>query len=116
MDRRLFISVILTTLIVIIIPVYYLVENQRQYSFLTAQDQESIDRGAALFASNCSTCHGSTYNLHGEWVEGPAPRGMDRFKASIADGNVMVDTTNLVTGPPHGTHTIDDTPRGPRCA
>jgi len=60
-------------------------------------------------------CHGSTYNLHGEWIEGPAPRGMDRFKASVQDNNVMVDTTVLVTGPPHGTHTIDDTPRGPRC-
>jgi len=40
---------------------------------------------------------------------------MDRFKASVQDGKVMVDTTNLITGPPHGTHTIDDTPRGPRC-
>jgi cytochrome b6-f complex iron-sulfur subunit len=61
-------------------------------------------------------CHGSTYNLHGEWVEGPAPRGMDRFKASVQDDNVLVDTTTLITGPPHGTHTIDDTPRGPRCS
>jgi len=60
-------------------------------------------------------CHGSTYNLHGEWVQGPAPRGMDRFKADVKDGDVLVDTTTLITGPPHGTHTIDDTPRGPRC-
>ena len=58
MDRRLLISVILTTLIVLIIPIYYLFENQRQYAFTVAEDQESIDRGAALFASNCSTCHG----------------------------------------------------------
>jgi hypothetical protein len=34
----------------------------------------------------------------------------------VQDGNVMVDTTKLITGPAHGTHTIDDTPRGPRCA
>jgi cytochrome b6-f complex iron-sulfur subunit len=60
-------------------------------------------------------CHGSTYNLHGEWLEGPAPRGLDRFKAEVKDGAVLVDTTTLVTGPRHGTHTIDDTPRGPRC-
>jgi cytochrome c2 len=58
MDRRLLTSVILTTLIVLIIPVYYLFENQRQYAATIAQDQESIDRGAALFAANCSTCHG----------------------------------------------------------
>jgi cytochrome c len=58
LDRRLFISVILTTLIVLIIPIYYLFENQRQYSQLVMQDDESVDRGAALFAANCSTCHG----------------------------------------------------------
>lgn len=61
-------------------------------------------------------CHGSTYNLHGEWIQGPAPRGLDRFKAEVKDGNVFVDTTVLITGPKHGTHTIDETPRGPRCA
>jgi len=58
MDRRLLVSVLLTTLIVLIIPVYYIFENQRQYDQTIAQDQESIQRGAALFASNCSTCHG----------------------------------------------------------
>ena len=60
-------------------------------------------------------CHGSTYNLHGEWIEGPAPRGLDRFKAELKEDSVLVDTTNLITGPPHGTRTIDETPRGPRC-
>ncbi|HEX6512046.1 MAG TPA: c-type cytochrome [Chloroflexota bacterium] len=58
MDRRLLTSVILTTLIVLMIPVYYLFENTRQLQAATAQDNESIERGAALFASNCSTCHG----------------------------------------------------------
>ena len=60
-------------------------------------------------------CHGSTYNLHGEWLEGPAPRGLDRFKADVKDGSVLVDTTVLITGPKHGTRTIEDAPRGPRC-
>jgi cytochrome c len=58
MDRRLLISVFLTTLIVIIIPIYFIFESQRQFDFQIAQQQESIDRGAALFATNCSTCHG----------------------------------------------------------
>lgn len=61
-------------------------------------------------------CHGSTYNLHGEWIQGPAPRGMDRFAGSVKGGHVFVDTTVLITGPKHGIHTIDETPRGPRCA
>ncbi|MDE3077442.1 MAG: c-type cytochrome, partial [Chloroflexota bacterium] len=58
MDRRLLTSVVLTTIIVLMIPIYFMFENQRQYSFEVAQDQESVQRGAALFASNCSNCHG----------------------------------------------------------
>ena len=58
MDRRLLVSVFLTTLIVIMIPIYYLFESQRQFAQTVFQDHESIDRGAALFAANCSTCHG----------------------------------------------------------
>jgi len=57
-DRRLLISVILTTLIVLIVPVYYLFESQRQYQFTISEEQESVERGAALFAGNCSPCHG----------------------------------------------------------
>lgn len=35
-------------------------------------------------------CHGSKYELSGEWIEGPAPRGLDRFIARVtyADGTV----------------------------
>jgi cytochrome b6-f complex iron-sulfur subunit len=50
-------------------------------------------------------CHGSIYNLIGEYESGPAPRGMDRFPISIAeDGHVMVDTGTPVEGPAPGTH------------
>ena len=58
MDRRLFVSVILTTLIVLMIPIYYMFENQRQLDATMAQDNENVERGAALFAANCTTCHG----------------------------------------------------------
>ncbi len=58
MDRRLLVSVFLTTLIVLMIPVYYVFESQRQFGFQVAQQNESVERGAALFSSNCSTCHG----------------------------------------------------------
>jgi cytochrome b6-f complex iron-sulfur subunit len=49
-------------------------------------------------------CHGSIYNLIGEYESGPAPRGMDRFPISIENGHVMVDTSAPVEGPPRGTH------------
>ena len=60
-------------------------------------------------------CHGSKYNEAGEYQLGPAPRGMDRFKMTIDAGNVMVDTSTVVLGPPRGTDTIDEPPQGAFC-
>jgi len=55
-------------------------------------------------------CHSSTYNILGEKLElGPAPRGMDRFPVRIDDAGVLiVDTRELVKGPPRGTVTFTD--------
>lgn len=61
-------------------------------------------------------CHGSKYNLAGEYELGPAPKGLDRFKITITDsGDVMVDTSEIVPGPPRGTDTIHEPPQGPFC-
>jgi len=60
-------------------------------------------------------CHGSKYNGAGEYQLGPAPRGMDRFSIEITDGNVVVDTSEVILGPPRGTVTIDQPPQGPFC-
>ena len=62
-------------------------------------------------------CHQSTYNIIGEKLElGPAPRGMDRFPVRIANGNVMVDTRELINGPPKGSVTFHDPhPPGEGC-
>jgi cytochrome b6-f complex iron-sulfur subunit len=49
-------------------------------------------------------CHGSIYNVIGEYQSGPAPRGMDRFPIVIENDHVMVDTSTIVEGPPPGTH------------
>jgi cytochrome b6-f complex iron-sulfur subunit len=41
-------------------------------------------------------CHGSKYRINGTWIEGPAPRGLDRFPLTITydDGEqVTTDTT-----------------------
>jgi cytochrome b6-f complex iron-sulfur subunit len=60
-------------------------------------------------------CHGSKYNLAGEYQLGPAPRGLDRFKITIDSGNIMVDTAGVILGPPRGTDTIDEPPQGAFC-
>ena len=60
-------------------------------------------------------CHGSKYNRAGEYQQGPAPRGMDRFKITIEGDQVVVDTGLPVTGPARGTNTTDQSPEGPFC-
>jgi len=61
-------------------------------------------------------CHGSKYNSAGEYKLGPAPRSLDRFMIAIDDeGNVVVDTTQIVLGPPRGTNTVGDDRKGPFC-
>lgn len=69
-------------------------------------------------------CHGSKFELDGEYITGPAPRGLDRFQTTItfadgttastpADGGpiplegkeiaqVRVDTGSRINGPPQG--------------
>ena len=60
-------------------------------------------------------CHGSKYNKAGEYQLGPAPNGMDRFPITITSGQVSVDTSTIVKGPPRGTDTIHEPPQGPFC-
>jgi cytochrome b6-f complex iron-sulfur subunit len=52
-------------------------------------------------------CHGSKYTVLGEKRDGPAPRGMDRFEVTVADGVYVVDTREVIDGPPPGTVTFD---------
>jgi cytochrome b6-f complex iron-sulfur subunit len=53
-------------------------------------------------------CHGSKYTILGEKRDGPAPRGMDRFPTTVAaNGQYVVDSGKIITGPPIGTVTFD---------
>ena len=60
-------------------------------------------------------CHGSQYNRVGEKKGGPAPRGMDRFIASIEGGAIVVDTKLVIPGPPIGVNTTGQESEGPHC-
>ncbi|MGI8776102.1 MAG: ubiquinol-cytochrome c reductase iron-sulfur subunit [Acidimicrobiales bacterium] len=60
-------------------------------------------------------CHGSQYNRVGEKKGGPAPRGLDRFVVSVDGGQVVVDTKQVVSGPPIGTNTTGQEAEGPHC-
>jgi cytochrome b6-f complex iron-sulfur subunit len=52
-------------------------------------------------------CHGSKYTVLGEKRDGPAPRGMDRFPVSVVEGAYVVNTGEVVSGPPPTTVTFD---------
>jgi len=60
-------------------------------------------------------CHGSQYNQVGEKRGGPAPRGMDRFGVSVANGVLTVNTGMIVQGPPIGVNTTGQEAEGPNC-
>ncbi len=60
-------------------------------------------------------CHGSVYNIIGEYLAGPAPRGMDRFPIRITGERVFVDTSTVVAGPPRGELTGPSEAGGPSC-
>ncbi len=47
-------------------------------------------------------CHGSKFTREGFYIEGPAPRSLDRFTVSEEDGQVVVDTGSRITGAPSG--------------
>ncbi len=60
-------------------------------------------------------CHGSQYNRVGEKKGGPAPRGLDHFPVTVDGGNVVVDTGQIIPGPPIGTNTTGQEAEGPHC-
>jgi cytochrome b6-f complex iron-sulfur subunit len=61
-------------------------------------------------------CHGSEFTLAGEWINGPAPRGLDRYPLQIRDGVVVVDTREPVEGPARGILDHLRDPLGGSCA
>lgn len=71
MEKRVVLAVALTILAMLILGAYINFEPQRQAAAAQRQRRESIDRGVALFAGLCSTCHGT----RGEGKVGPALAG-----------------------------------------
>jgi cytochrome b6-f complex iron-sulfur subunit len=62
--------------------------------------QRCVHLGCTVpFRDSCDSfkcpCHGSHYNVNGEYLDGPAPRSLDRFALSFSGGHVMIDTGSL---------------------
>jgi len=60
-------------------------------------------------------CHGSIFDIGGEWVAGPSPRGMDQYPLELVDGVLIADTSELINGPDRGADQYYSDPKGPSC-
>ncbi len=74
--------------------------------------QKCVHLGCTVpFRDDCVSfkcpCHGSHYHVTGEYLDGPAPRSLDRFALSFDGENVVVDTGTINNTVPHP----DDTTR-----
>lgn len=60
-------------------------------------------------------CHGEKFNRWGEWMDGPSPRGLDRYASRVEDGAYRVSLDRLLAGPPREARALDQEPAGPHC-
>jgi cytochrome b6-f complex iron-sulfur subunit len=75
-------------------------------TYWVALYQRCVHLGCTVpFRDDCDSfkcpCHGSHYNVDGEYLDGPAPRSLDRWKMSLDGDNVVVDTGTLNNTVPH---------------
>jgi cytochrome b6-f complex iron-sulfur subunit len=47
-------------------------------------------------------CHGSKFTREGNYIEGPAPRGMDEYATEVVEGVIEIDTSDVIQGPAPG--------------
>ena len=69
-------------------------------SYWVALYQRCVHLGCTVpFRNDCVSfkcpCHGSHYNVDGEYLDGPAPRSLDRFSMSLNGEDVIVHTGTL---------------------
>src|SRR5258708_5096121 len=82
------------------------VKDPSDGTYWVALYQRCVHLGCTVpFRNDCVSfkcpCHGSHYNVSGEYLDGPAPRSLDRFKMSFAGDSVVVSTGTLAATVPH---------------
>ncbi len=60
-------------------------------------------------------CHGSKYNIHGEYEAGPAPRNLDRFGVEEDDAGDLIILTGEVVETARSKNKTAEYPQGPFC-
>ncbi len=85
---------------------YEWVTKDSDGSYWIALYQRCVHLGCTVpFRDDCDSfkcpCHGSHYNVDGEYLDGPAPRSLDRFAFSFSGDDVIVNTGSLNQKVPH---------------
>lgn len=75
-------------------------------SYWLALYQKCVHLGCTVpFRNDCISfkcpCHGSHYNVDGEFLDGPAPRSLDRFRMRFDGANVVIQTGTINSTVPH---------------
>jgi cytochrome b6-f complex iron-sulfur subunit len=78
--------------------------RDRDGSYWLALYQRCVHLGATvIFRNECTSficpSHGARYNCDGEYIDGPAPRSMDRFPLMFQRDHVLVDTGKIILVP-----------------
>ncbi len=60
-------------------------------------------------------CHGSKYNIHGEYEAGPAPRNLDRFGVEVNDAGDLIIQTGVIVETARAKNKTAQYPQGPFC-
>jgi cytochrome b6-f complex iron-sulfur subunit len=69
-------------------------------TYWVALYQKCVHLGCKVpFRDDCHSfkcpCHGSHYNVDGEYLDGPAPRSLDRFDITFEGSNLVVNTGKI---------------------
>jgi hypothetical protein len=98
------------------VPAYVVVDPPRTPMALLARSPHLGERVVYCPSSMWfeDPAHGDKFDRLGNYVLGPAPRGLDRLATLVQDGMVWVNPTKLRSGPPRGPHEVK--PAGPFCS
>lgn len=95
-------------------------ENQTANGGLMAIWQKCVHLGCRVPWCETSQgfecpCHGSKYNLLGEYESGPAPRNLDRFVVEVSENNRLIVKTSQVIPTERAQAKNASYPLGPSC-
>jgi hypothetical protein len=98
------------------VPAYVVVDPPRTTMALLARSPHLGERVVYCPSSMWfeDPAHGDKFDRLGNYVLGPAPRGLDRLATLVQDGVVWVNPNEITLGPPREPH--DVRPAGPFCS